>query len=539
MNNPIRAHEIVPVLLLGGVLLSFPAGAQDSPKPPSSQERLKSLEKRVADLEKELETAEKGSVKADPKEIEKEVEKFYSKGIISIGGLRFRIGGQVRVNLLDPQIERSVNPDPNGTDSPDPHMELHKLRLSPRVDFVKSKTLGEIFAKADIDFYPTKGDTLLKRATVHHEVQPGWLVGSSIKFGLDDRFIRPRKLTQNYPLLGTAFWRDQTVGLFWEGTLGNKRGKPMEAEEVRKGKKGKKGKEGGMGKAGGEESLDGEGGGADPDGEEEGADGTEGEPIPSRSSMTKSTERKPFDFLRNPGALKLHFSVTDGYGEDLKEIIREDDEFNFVLQDNRDFTDPLTLREIGLGLGYERDFRELGEVEVLGFYYNDQLGESEIDFLQENDPAYTSVEDTQYRYGANLGYHLESYHLWKALDAERLMNPRPGDGLYLFYQWIWATDGELDRKGWYFQTSFRISNPKRWKYFRTIEPVIRYGELMPRTPHDVGYPLTWARRQWLLGTIFGIAKGVFLRAEYTINKENTGSYNISNNELLVQLLLEF
>jgi len=42
-----------------------------------------------------------------------------------------------------------------------------------------------------------------------------------------------------------------------------------------------------------------------------------------------------------------------------------------------------------------------------------------------------------------------------------------------------------------------------------------------------------------VGTILELARGVFIRAEYTFNDEVTGGGSVSNNELLVQLLAVF
>src|SRR6185503_10847659 len=150
--------------------------------------------------------------------------------------------------------------------------------------------------------------------------------------------------------------------------------------------------------------------------------------------------------------------------------------------------------------------------------YDDELRDDARNFINTN---LDLVDDERHKnfYGINAGYHFEAYHLYQALGLVDAMNPRRGDGLSLFYEWITAHDGDLDRDGWYAQVSYRISNPVAWRFLRSIEPVARYGELMVDVPHQPNLPLTWTRRQWLVGTILELARGVFIRAEYTFNDE--------------------
>jgi len=553
-DNSIMSALRIPIRILSlavAILLSTGLGAQEGPpakkkkaKEPAAaaaaapaparaaaSDRLKALEERVDDLEKEL-----ARVRAKEKESrQKAVEANFSKGTFTLGGLRLRIGGDLKVDLIDPQNEKS--PLFGSTESPDPHLEFNRLRIEPQIEFGKSETLGVVSARAQIDFEPTKGDTVLKRGTFDHKVEPAWWLASKEKVGLDDRFMRPGRLTENYPLAGTAFWRDQEVAFTWEGTLGNKRGSPAV-------KTGKKAKRAASATEGDEE--DGSADAALPEPLLDSDVPMEGQAVPSRSSQTRSTHHAPLDFAGNPGALKLHFSIGDGFGYDNKSVGKDGAPFNDIIQDNRDFAAPLALREIGLGIGYERDFRELGEFEILGFYYNDELTDSDVTYLQTNltdlgtGAGYgTSTSRTKDRMGINAGYHLESYHLYRALALDEAMFPKKGDGLYLFYQWIAGTDGAMDRTGWYFQASYRISNPRRWHYLTSIEPVVRYGELGVDLDHVSTIPMTWSRRQLLVGAILGIVKGVYLKTEYAFNDESTGGGKVSNDELLLQLYAEF
>jgi len=490
--------------------LASPGAAQ------TTRERLRELEERVAQLEAE---------RVSERTARDLVESNYSRGVITLGNLRFRLGGSVKIDYVDPQSER--DPVKGQTDSPDPHLDVERFRIVPQVDFPRGVSL-----RAQLDFHPEQGNTVLKEITLDHEVAPQWWFASHLKIGLDDRFIRPRRVTQNYPLSGTAFWRDEAVTVFWEGTLGDRRGRPrQEAQERPRGRR-RRGDEAEAvqeGVPGEREATRGRDRTADADSE----DG-----VPSRASRARSTEHEPFDFASNPGALKLHLSVGDGFTLNGKEIGKDNAGFNEVLQDDRELNPPLTLREVGAGVGYERDFRELGELELVGFYYNDELTDEAVAVLQ-NELNVTSQKRNMSRLGLSLGYHVEAYHLLKAMGALERANPRRGDGLYVFYQWIGAEDGDLDRKGWYTQASYRFSNPGRWRYLRSFEPVVRYSELNVDQAHIASLPLTWSRRQWLLGMVVEIVRDVFLRAEYTVNDETTGSGGVDNNELLLQLLARF
>lgn len=533
-------------LSLWALLLSHPARAQERPAAPTLRERLAELEARVAELE-----AQSGGGRT----AKEEVERNYSKGILTVGNLEFLLGGQLKIDFIDPQAER--DPTFGETDSPDPHLEVERFRLIPRLETQRSPVLGQASIRAELDFHPEEGETILKEATIDHVVSPRWWLASNLKIGLDDRFIRPARLTQNYPLIGTAYWRDETVAIRWEGTIGDKRGRPPEEtkasrkkarpksdSKAKTAKTAKSAKTAKKAKKAPVEDDD------SPAADRVGEDGR-GEPVPDRSTLTRSTEHDPFDFASNPGAVKVHASVGNGFALDGKEIGKDNATFNEVLQDDRELDGPLSMREVGLGLGYERDFRELGEVELLGFYYDDELTDASVSVLQteltERDPV-TQVAIRGYgdsdsrkknRLGFSAGYHFEAYHLYEALGQLDLMNPRRGDGLYLFYQWIQSEDGELDRDGWYAQVSWRVSNPAGWRFFRSLEPVARYGVIDVDQAHIPTLPLTWSRKQWLIGAILEVCRGIYIRGEYTWNDESTGAGSVRNNELLVQLLAEF
>ena len=52
-------------------------------------------------------------------------------------------------------------------------------------------------------------------------------------------------------------------------------------------------------------------------------------------------------------------------------------------------------------------------------------------------------------------------------------------------------------------------------------------------------PLTWDREELTLAVIAEIFKNLKLKTEYTVNTEETGNDEVDNNELVIQLELDF
>ncbi len=272
----------------------------------------------------------------------------------------------------------------------------------------------------------------------------------------------------------------------------------------------------------------------------------------------------PFDFSWNPGELRLFFSIGNGYELDANEVGNDRARFNDIVYDARDLESNLSIREIGLGLEYRRNFDRFGEIGVLGFYYNDELSDDSIAFLENELTLWVGGVPTagfgragsrdREIYGANVEYFLPASSIFgRAADVRR------GDGLRLFAQWIHASDDKLDRQGWYVQGSYRYSFPSRrdssgrrsrgliaHRYLRSLEPIVRYGELdVDIAPHP-SLPGLWDRRELLVGVIAEIAGGVIFKAEYVFHWEKTGASSsipgpsrVANDELLLELLLVF
>ena len=558
-------------------LLAFASRGAAQIKSPA--ERIQELEDRVDSLEKKLRDVEKAGAKApggkdgkaDSKD-EREDEFLFSGGVLTIGGVKLRLGGKAEFLFIDSASED--DPVVGETDEPDPHFEVDRLRLEPRLDFNR-----EISIHSQIDFIPDRGDTFLKELTVRHNTSPEWWFASDARLGLDDRFIRPARRTKSYPLIGNAFWRDESVAFQWVLSFGDKDGPPVEETAIieaadpgptgdagapsEAAPKEKAGEDGATSKKAKGKSkkkkksepapADSGGGGADPDDDTQ--VGTDAGPGSGPLIPSAGRDRSPFDFAANWGQIRTYFSVGNGYTLDTNEVGFDRAPFNDIVQDDRQVADDLSIREIGAGLGYRRSFEHLGEAEILGFYYNDRLNDLSVDFLENTltvrdivtgDPiaGHGDVEDRRSeRFGFGGEYFLSAEHL-VGKDA------RANDGLRLQGQWIRGDDAELRREGWYIQGSYRWSFPTRLlfdRYFRSIEPVVRYGELDTNLTPEPTLSGTWDRQQFVLGAIIEVTGEVFFKVEYLFNHEDTGGErpgvpgpsHVDNDELVVELLLSF
>lgn len=494
----------------------------------SVSERLKDAEDRLKDLEArdKKRNKELDEVKAALGQKKKSDDKgFYADGVLTLGGVKLKLGGKAELLFIDSESERDGVV--GSTENPDPRFEINRLRLSPTLLFNKEFSLF-----SQIDFKPEEGRTLLKEMVVRHRLDPEWWLRSDIKFGLDDRFIRPTRNTKNYPLLGNAFWRDESIALTWMVRLGDRDGEPLTPGA------------GGLGPDSGRDTgvvlEDGAGELLDAD----------------QATLPAPGRRGPFDFADNWGEVRSYFSLGNGNSLDANEVGFDGASFNDLVQDNRNVTEDLSIREVGLGLGYARNFEALGDLEVLGFYYNDELSDTSVEFLQQDFTVRNSItgaptagygdsnSTTSYKYGFGGEYFLRASEFvpasWK---------PRNGDGLRIAGQVIRAHDGRLIRDGWYVQGSYRFSFPERLiakKYFRSIQPLVRYGILESSLERTPLLPGTWDRRQLLIGGSIEVTREVLVRVEYTFNRESTGAggaspgpSRVGNDELLVELLLQF
>lgn len=507
------------------------APAEDETREEFLERRLGELEQRVRDLERRA--ARTPSARDLQRQIQDEIERGYARGIVTLGGAELRLGGKLEINFVD--TENEEDPIFGGpTDNPDPHLLFDRLRLEPVIDVGRGLEVA-----GQIDLVPEDGSSLLKEGYASYRFRADefwediWWLRSSVQIGLDDRFIHigpAARVTESYPLIGSAFWREEEIGIIWEARLGAKRGAPEPPATPTPPRRARAPAAGAPASA-----VD------QPPAAMERV---------SRAAMTDSTSYEPFDFAANPGALTFHASAGNGYTLNGESINKDGAGFNDIAVDNRETENGLALREVGLGVTYERDFNWLGELGATVYYFDDQLNEDSVEFLQqemtERDGLGAVIsgygdsdKDHRSRFGVRVQYHLEGYHL---LNRFLNVDTWPGDGLYASFEWIDAQDGDLGRDGWYVQGSYRISAARPLvgdRYFRYLEPVVRYDNYEVRLAPSVALPLTWDRRQFVAGAVIGVSQRILLKAEYAFQRESTGDGHVNNNELLMQVLIEF
>ncbi|MBN1419405.1 MAG: hypothetical protein JXP34_11555 [Planctomycetes bacterium] len=207
-----RGRTALVVLLVIGWAAAIDAG--ESPAPAAAAggaaaPNASALERRVANLE-----AEVAGLRS---ELEAEKEK---EGFISSLGEHFDFGGQIEIDFL---IDTQNETDPKygaGTDEPDPRFRAKRLRLEPEIHFTK-----EIDAKAQIDLEPEEGESRVRELYARIEAVSLDRFSMEVRVGLEDRFMRRGEdyRTEEYPLLGTAFWKYEATGFFWRSEIGRAR----------------------------------------------------------------------------------------------------------------------------------------------------------------------------------------------------------------------------------------------------------------------------------------------------------------------------
>jgi len=431
------------------------------------------------------------------------------EGFLTDSNEEFRLGGKFEIFFLDIEnLTFAPLGDLGRTFEPDPHFEVHRFRLEPEI-----KLSRHIKLRAQLDFHPTDGDTELREATAVHQVEPAWWFQSRFILGLEDRFAQPDRRTKSHPLIDTAFFRRETAGAFWKITLGNAYGPPEVAGAA-------------AGGGGGSAVGDGEG------------------DVLGAASL----QNPPFDFAQNLGELELYLSIAQGFRLDNEEVNFDNAAFNHIISDDRELEDDLSLRELGVGLGYQRSFSYLGEVHALGYLYNDELRDESIDFLTQEltvrDPGGVPIAGygdsrsrTSWRYGARVEYFLPA-----AAVIGHFKQTDPNDGLRLLGQWVEARDGDLDRYGWFVQASWLYSFDRSLlfdRYFRSVEPIVRYGKLNAEIAPVPVLPGTWDRTEFLVGAIVQVAGDTYVQFEYTMYEAETGIGKVKPSEFLVLFLFTF
>jgi len=238
------------------------------------------------------------------------------------------------------------------------------------------------------------------------------------------------------------------------------------------------------------------------------------------------------------GRLNLYASVTNGYRLDDREPGEGD--FDIVSREAR-ISGNTELRELGIGVGWEKRWLDepdesfLGRVqsEVLGFYYNDSMADDDKGYLED----ILGASDQLLSPAGTLG--VKGRELWggnMVLEA---------GGLSFVLQVLHGRDGKLKRNSGYVECGYRFTfeEPLLWgEYLRSVKPLVRYGWLrsnLRRTPFDTR---TWDRTRWTFAVITELRKNVYLLTEYALNREKTGGVDPKDpntNEFLAQIDIFF
>ncbi len=520
MKNTIRVASWI--LVATCTLLAFPptsfAQGDDGDKSAKSDKKDKkkkdpgTLEDRVKELE--------GDVKDLRKKLNESDDGIFADGILTLGGgATLQFGGKLELLLIDPDEDSMPSLGPTfATEEPDAHLILQRLRLAP-----VARLNRHISLRGQLDFRPTDGDTVLKEAIARHDSQPLDWLKSRFQIGLDDRFIRPARRTKGYPLIGNAFWRDESMAVTWALSFGHRKGMAAARAAAEKGRQNR------TRSSAGTDSFN-----EDFDGDDV-------------SSVNSGAPSGPFDFLDNWGQIQVVLSVGQGYELGSNEVNFDGARFNDIVQDDRELENDLALREIGVGLGWRRSFEQYGDLGLLAFFFDDELRANSISFLQGTDMTLRnganqpiagygdSGDDGSQRHGITVEYFLPASTIFENLDT------RKRDGLRILFQWIRGEDGAMTREGCFLQGSYRFSFGKlvAKRYFRSFEPILRIGTLEVDTPfgRDPSLPGTWDREQIMFGGILEVTSEIFVKVEYVINDETTGGASVANNELLVQMLI--
>jgi hypothetical protein len=180
-------------------------------------------------------------------------------------------------------------------------------------------------------------------------------------------------------------------------------------------------------------------------------------------------------------------------------------------------------KEAGLSLGLKgRLFSKL-RFDLSAFAYASMLSEQDRQILWDL-PGYGSWESRDHWF---FGYSARFRY----------------EGATLFAHFCKGRLGRLGRGAWYVQGSYEFE----WKgfdfletrFFRSVEPVFRYGALDLDMIHDPADPLTWNRDRITLALLIGIVKTASLKLEYNLNGETTGGDEVRNDEFVALVEVRF
>ena len=146
-------------------------------------------------------------------------------------GEMFELHGEMEFEYISTQNEENVNL-PDSTTNKKPHFQFDKIVLMPIGHFGKHNML-----KLELEWHQT-ADGGSKVDLQDTYFQANYLLGEDAPLGMDlwfgagrdERWMKPGRITESYPILGTIAWRDDelqfVVGLdtdfvYWRGSFGS------------------------------------------------------------------------------------------------------------------------------------------------------------------------------------------------------------------------------------------------------------------------------------------------------------------------------
>ena len=121
-----------------------------------------------------------------------------------LSGDSFKLGGEFELEYVDIERDDEIE-NPNG------HLQLDKFTLKLKLKLTKNFALEALLLfKADKASF-SEGYVILSNLPLN----------SKLKIGLDDRFIteKPKRKTEVFPLIDTAFARDDEFAVTWSGNI--------------------------------------------------------------------------------------------------------------------------------------------------------------------------------------------------------------------------------------------------------------------------------------------------------------------------------
>lgn len=130
-----------------------------------------------------------------------------SSWLPSMKGEYFELHGELELEFVATQYEDNLPPsEHNTTDNKIPHGKLDKVVLMPIGHFNKNNLL-----KLELEF--GQGDVTVPEFYFqsNHLLGEDGPVNLWLRVGRDERFMKPSRITESYPILGTIAWRDDEL----------------------------------------------------------------------------------------------------------------------------------------------------------------------------------------------------------------------------------------------------------------------------------------------------------------------------------------